>query len=298
MLISRCISLFAFLISCLFASPPLCRAQDAEPIHQSPLKVMTYNVRYAANDAHPWASRRPVVRAMLKEIAPDIIGTQEGLYNQIREIAADSPDYNWIGTGRDGGSRGEFMAIFYRKDRFEPLEYDNFWLSDTPEVIGSSTWGNQNIRMVTWVRFLDHLTNQQFYFWNTHLDHVSQPAREKAAMLIVQRLNALKTTLPIILTGDFNAPAKANKVYDILTAEGYGGDFIDTWFSATKRLGNNVGTFHGYKPATPDGTHIDWILTRNNVRADTTSVVTFKQDDQFPSDHFPVITTLRLGGGN
>lgn len=293
MLIFRYFSIFTLIAVWLltFSSG---QAQD-EPMHQSPIKVMTYNVRYAANDAHPWLSRRPVVKAMLKEIAPDIIGTQEGLYHQIKEIANDSPDYAWIGTGRDGGSRGEFMAIFYKKERFEPLEYEHFWLSDTPEVVGSSTWGNQNIRMVTWVKFLDRLSNHQFYFWNTHLDHVSQTAREKSASLIVQRVNALKTTLPIILTGDFNAPARANKTYDILTADGYGGDFSDTWFSALKREGNDVSTFHGYKPATPNGAHIDWILARNKVSALETSVVTFEQEGKYPSDHFPVVAVLKLG---
>ena len=293
MLISRYFRLFIAIS--LFILPQTSRAQDEEAMHQTPIKAMTYNLRYAANDAHPWAARRPLVKAMFQEIAPDIIGTQEGLYNQIKEIADDSPDYAWIGTGRDGGSRGEFMAIFYQKTRFEPLEYDHFWLSDTPEVVGSSTWGNQNIRMVTWIKFLDHLTNQQFYFWNTHLDHVSQAAREKAAELIVRRVNALQTTLPIILTGDFNAPAKANKAYDIFTAKDYGGDFSDTWFSASKRVGDNVATFHGYKPATPNGAHIDWILSRNNVLATETSIITFQKDGQQPSDHFPVIATLRIG---
>jgi endonuclease/exonuclease/phosphatase family metal-dependent hydrolase len=268
-------------------------AQDAEPMHQTPLKVMTYNIRYAAKDAHPWTKRRPVTAAMINATKPDLIGTQEGLFHQIKEMAFDLPAYDWIGLGRDGGSRGELMAIFYRKERFEPLEYDHFWLSDTPEVMGSSTWGNQNIRMVTWVKFLDRLTNQQFYFWNTHFDHVSQNAREEAAKLIVRRVNALNTKLPIILTGDFNAPAKANKVYDILTAEGFGGDFTDTWFSAAKRIGDDFSTFHGYKAPTPNGAHIDWILTRGAV-ADETSVVTFEQEGQRPSDHFPVMATLRL----
>lgn len=280
----------------LIALPSPNRAQDEETMHQTPIKVMTYNVRYAANDDHPWPLRRPIAKAMLREAAPDIIGTQEGLYNQIRELAADSPDYDWIGTGRDGGSRGEFMAIFYKKDRFEPLEYDHFWLSDMPNVVGSSTWGNQNIRMVTWVKFLDHLTNQQFYVWNTHLDHVSQSAREKGAALIVKRVNDLKTTLPVILTGDFNAPAKANPAYVILTDKERGGIFTDTWYSAVKHIGDNFSTFHGYKAPSKEGVHIDWILSTGKVTTSETGVINFSQNGQFPSDHFPLIATLLLSG--
>jgi hypothetical protein len=52
------------------------------------------------------------------------------------------PDYEWIGLGRDGGNHGEFMAVFYRVTRFEPLEFDHFWLSDAPNVVASSTWGS------------------------------------------------------------------------------------------------------------------------------------------------------------
>ena len=83
------------------------------------------------------------------------------------------------------------MAIFYRPIRFEPLEFDHFWLSDTPATIGSRSWGNNIPRMVTWVRFLDRLTEREFYFINTHFDHESQPAREQSAELLLERLAEL-----------------------------------------------------------------------------------------------------------
>jgi len=89
--------------------------------------IATYNLRYAG-DAPPnaWPQRRPPLQALLDHYRPDLNGTQEGLYSQIKGIAADQPAYDWIGLGRDGGSRGEFMAIFGRRGRFEPLEYDHF----------------------------------------------------------------------------------------------------------------------------------------------------------------------------
>ena len=104
------------------------------------------------------------------------------------------------------------MAIFCERDRFEPMEYDHFWLSDTPNVIASTTWGNRNRRMVTWVRFLDRRAQRQFYFFDTHLDHEIQGAREKAAALIRERIQALKTDLPVILGGGFRMlPPAATK---------------------------------------------------------------------------------------
>ena len=165
----------------------------AEVEKNSSLTLMTFNLRYASSKApNAWSQRRPVMRDCIQQVAPDLIGTQEGLYQQLKDLAADLPAYAWIGTGRDGGSRGEFMAIFYLKDRFDPREYDHFWLSDTPNVIASTTWGNRNRRMVTWVRFLDLQSHREFYYFNTHLDHQIQPAREKAAALIRERVDALK----------------------------------------------------------------------------------------------------------
>jgi endonuclease/exonuclease/phosphatase family metal-dependent hydrolase len=208
------------------------------------------------------------------------------------DLAEDFPKYDWIGLGRDGGSRGEFMAIFYRKDRFKPLEFDHFWLSDTPDRIGSITWGNVNKRMVTWVKFLDRKTGQDFYFFNTHFDHKIQEAREKSAAMVRERITALNTSLPIILTGDFNANAGKNKSYSILTEDNF---LTDTWNSAKKRVNDTIGTFNEFKKEIVGGPRIDWILTRNGVSCDRIEIVTFNRDGKYPSDHFPLLTELRLG---
>lgn len=263
------------------------------PAFTSDLVVMTYNLRYAsAKGANSWPDRRPVMKACLDQVAPDLIGTQEGVYSQLKDIAADQPNHQWIGLGRDGGSRGEFMAIFYRRDRFEPLEYDHFWLSDTPEVIASSTWGNTNRRMVTWVRFKDLRDNREFYFWNTHLDHALQPAREKGAALIRQRMESLRQpTLPILLTGDFNAVSGNNRAYDILLE---GGFLKDTWSLAAARHNAEFNSFNDFKAPEKNGQRIDWILLRGEAAVKSTEVVTFEKNGQFPSDHFPVVTRLSL----
>jgi len=256
------------------------------------LNVMTYNLRYAsATPPNSWPERRPAAKAMLEKLSPDLIGTQEGLYEQLKDLHDDLPGFGQIGLGREGGSRGEFMAIFYRLERFEPLEYDHFWLSDTPEVIGSASWGNSVRRMVTWVRFRDRATSQQFYFVNTHFDHQSQNAREKSAELLLERVRALKTELPVIVVGDFNAAAGKNKAYETLVGSGY---FVDTWDAAAER-GPAVGTFHDYRGPREGGARIDWILSRGPVETLATEVVTFQLDGQYPSDHFPVMARLRLG---
>lgn len=258
------------------------------------LVVMTYNLRYASvRPPNAWPDRQPLMRDLLREVNPDVIGTQEGVFPQLKDLAADLREHDWIGLGRDGGSRGEFMAVFYRRERLEPVEFDHFWLSDTPDVIASSTWGNTNRRMVTWVKFRDRLTSQEFYFWNTHLDHALQPAREKAAALIRQRVEALKTDLPVILLGDFNAVAGKNPAYTALTGDGF---FRDTWKLAGERRNADYNTFSGFAPAKRDGERIDWILLRGAADVRAAEINVFSRDGQYPSDHFPVVAWLTLRG--
>ncbi|GAB2852404.1 endonuclease/exonuclease/phosphatase family protein [Streptomyces deserti] len=265
---------------------------SAEEHLSGPLEVMSFNLRFASSaEPNSWAARRPVMRDLLRRERPHVIGTQEGLYQQLRDIEADlGAHYDWIGTGRAGGSRDEFMAIFYDTRRLAPLEYDHYWLSDTPNVIGSNTWGNASIRMVTWVRFRDLRDgDREFSVLNTHLDNASQYARARAASLIAQRIAGLDRSLPLVVTGDFNVAAHQNPVYDTMLGAG----LVDTWDAAAERS-ELYGTFHGYKPLMPGGARIDWILATPGVTVHRASINTFAVNGQFPSDHLPVQAALSL----
>jgi endonuclease/exonuclease/phosphatase family metal-dependent hydrolase len=273
---------------CAGSSPVPAQAAAA-----APLGVMTYNLRYASpNPPNAWPQRRPLIREVIQNAAPDVIGTQEGVYSQLKDLAADLPEFDWIGLGREGGSKGEFMAVFYRTARLEPLAFDHFWLSDTPEVMGSTTWSNRHRRMVTWVRFRDRTAGQEFYLFNTHFDHEIQRAREKSAELIRQRVAALDTNIPVILIGDFNAAAETNRAYLTLTE---GGFFTDAWLTSRQRRGVGVGTFNDFRAAEPNGPRIDWILTRGETDVEFAETITFARNGQFPSDHFPVVARVRWG---
>lgn len=208
------------------------------------LNVMTFNLRFASTTgSHRWPVRRPVMRELLRRERPHVIGTQEGLYQQLRKTEQDigSP-YDWIGTGRGGGSKDEFMAIFYDTRRLEPIEFDHFWLSGTPYVIASNTWGADWLRMVTWVRFSDLSDGgREFYVLNTHLDSVSQYARERSAQLIGETIAGFERDLPVIVTGDFNVAAHDNRVYDLMLDAG----LVDTWDAAgrgARRTGRSTVT--------------------------------------------------------
>lgn len=266
---------------------------SAEERTPGQLKAMSFNLRFASTtEPNSWTVRRPVMRELLRREAPHVIGTQEGIFAQLLDIDSDlGPRYAWVGTGRLHGSRDESMAIFYDSRRLRPTEYDHFWLSDTPDVIGSTTWGAAFARMVTWVRFRDLADGaREFYVLNTHFDHVSQYARERSASLIAQRIAGFDRSLPVVVTGDFNVAAHTNTVYDTLLGAG----LVDTWHTADERSAL-YATFHGYKPLTPNGDRIDWILSTPGVMTHRATINTFAADGQFPSDHLPVQASLTLG---
>jgi endonuclease/exonuclease/phosphatase family metal-dependent hydrolase len=178
------------------------------------------------------------------------------------------------------------MGVFYRKDRLRVLESGNFWLSDTPEVPGSRTWGNIYPRMVTWARFQRISDGATFTIYNTHLPYRDndEPARIRCAELIQSRLNELPRNERMILVGDFNTTADS-RVHAILT-----NSFTDVWTAAHKRSGPE-GTFHDFtgKPQR----RIDWILVRG-LTADRVETVTTQRDGRYPSDHFPVVAQVEL----
>lgn len=284
---------FSIVPSAAQAGTPEAGAEPASHRGSTELHVMSFNLRYASDTPpNSWPERRPVMRRLLKRTQPDLIGTQEGLYGQLQDIEEDLPRrYDSIGLGREGGSHGEFMMIFYDTKRLAPLEYDHYWLSDTPDVIGSKTWDGCCPRMVTWVRFRDLRTDEQFYAVNTHFEAFSADAREKSAVLLRDRLADFDPDLPIVATGDFNeAATPGGTVYDTLVTDG---PFVDTWETARRRS-ELFGTFHGFGTPEPDGSRIDWILTTPDVKTRSAAINTYERHGQYPSDHLPVEAHIRL----
>ena len=97
--------------------------------------------------------------------------------------------------------------------------------------------------------------------------------------------------MPILLVGDFNAQAGVNKAYDILVKEA---GLEDTWLLAAERPNDGINTFHSFTGPRQGDVRIDWILGRGIERVRASEIVTFSQDGQYPSDHFPVVAWLTL----
>lgn len=264
---------------------------QAIPAAHTPIDVMTFNLRYAADrGANAWQDRRDLLIETIRGENPDLIGTQEGLHRQLQDIDVGLPEYARIGLGRQGGSHDEFMAVYLRKHRFRIDEYDHFWLSDTPRQIGSLSYDADLPRMVTWLRLHDLQSGRDCYLANTHFDHAHPLARTRSAEQLLRWIDTLDPTLPLIVTGDFNATAGSDPVYRQLVGAAA---LRDAFAEATDR-GAEIGTFHGFAGGDPGGGRIDWILVRGALSAVRSRVITHHREGQYPSDHYPVTTRLVL----
>ena len=255
----------------------------------APLAVMSFNIRYGtANDGPDrWELRRAQLIDLLKTQNADLIGLQEALHFQIDEILAALPDYRMIGVGRsDGGQGGEYAAILYRASRLSVRRGDTFWFSDTPDVVKSNTWGAALERICTWALF-DDKEGTPFYAFNLHLDHVSQPAREKSVALLLERVAARSPALPVVITGDFNI-GESNPATRIMLQS-----FRDT-YRVVHPDAKDVGTFNSFKPGSIGADKIDYVFVEPDTEVLSADIIRTSANGRYPSDHFPVVARIRL----
>ena len=278
-------------------------AQDsADRSEANTIKVMNYNLKFASPTFKPaWSVRRDWQVDLIKKYDPDIIGTQEGLKDQIDFLMDKLTDYVVIGEGRKGGDDDEHMAIFFKRDRFRLREMGSFQLSGTPEVLGSGPAVNP--RMVTWARlafinrplpgqaspypmdYRDHWENtQEFYVFNTHFftgRSGYNQAKLNSAKLILQRINAFNRfgewtkDRPVFLTGDFNA-RPGGEVYRTFVGEQGTEDSLLL------------------KDSLEGGCGIDWVLYKGNVNVLHRETVDYNVNGKYPSDHKPVFVEFQL----
>ena len=248
---------------------------------------MTFNVRQLDADDGPngWPERRDLLVETILDKDPDVIGTQELFLLQAEYITKRAPQYAWFGSGRFGNHEDKHVGIFYRKDRIRLLSHGDFWLSETPETPGSSSWDIIRPRQLTWGA-LEAEGAGCFYILNTHFPYrsVEQEARRNTAHLIKARIGGIPRLAPVILTADANSPAGGD-IHELLCK-----DMRDAWCSAAARNGPE-GTVHGFGRHTSER-RIDWILYRAPWRVLEAETVTHSRDGRYPSDHFPVVVTF------
>lgn len=254
------------------------------------ISVMTYNIKldYPKEGENSWTNRKPFFINQLKFYEPDVLGVQEAMPNQMKDMDSLLADYSFVGVGRDDGKdEGEYSAIFYKKDKFKVLESSTFWLSQTPEKV-SMGWDAVCNRVCTYALFENTSTNQKFWVFNTHFDHVGVEARKNSATLIIQKIKDInKENLPVILMGDFNMEEDHESI-----------QFIEQHLKDSKAIAKNtfgpLGTFNNFEFDKPVNRRIDFIFVSQEINVEKYAVLSDSWDCKYPSDHLPVFVRFKI----
>lgn len=253
------------------------------------VKIISYNIRTLSDDGeNSWQFRREATKNMLERHSPDAFGLQEARLPHMQYIDSVCPQYARVGVARDDGKeRGEFMAIYYKKERFELLDSGTFWLSETPDKV-SRGWDAAYNRITTWVKLRDKSTGKEFFYFNTHFDHRGRVAQTESAKLIVKKIKEIAgDKYPIFLTGDFNVEVDNEILRPLFDSMNYA--------RTTAPISDNKGSYNAYGKVDRD------IIIDHIFYSDCGAVCNeFRTLDgdygaKFISDHYPVeaVFTLR-----
>lgn len=239
-------------------------------------RIMTYNIRYAnkADGINSWENRKALLTAQLVLYSPQILGLQEVLNSQLKDLQKAMPNYHFLGVGRDNGKEaGEYSPIALDNVQFQKLiDWKTIWLSPTPEK-PSKGWDAALPRIATMCR-IKMVNKDTLTVINTHFDHQGKEARLQSAKLIL----SLLPDKNYIVMGDLNATSDEAPVQEFINS----GKFAPL---------NTItyGTCCGFaKRPDAEGKTIDYILYPPSAMkfkyvADSTS-----KNGYYPSDHLPV----------
>lgn len=276
-----------------------------------PLRIITFNIRYATTSPTPdeelWEVRRPKLCTQIRFNTAGrsaFISFQEALANQVDDIQEElGPSWSHIGVGRDDGkAAGEFSPVFYQADTWKCERSKTYWLSPTPEE-PSTGWDAVLPRIVTMGQFEHRQNGARVVVLSTHFDHIGVKAREESAKLILKLADSWvgefsrsgKGKPPVFLGGDFNSTPE-DKAYQTMTAPGTGMTDISTLIPEERRYGNLL-TYTSFNEPNEQPSRIDFLFVKDtaDIKFLTYGVLANRFDDGvFLSDHRAVMADMEI----
>jgi len=255
------------------------------------LRVVSWNIRYdnPGDGEHRWAFRKARVIQYLRQQSPDVVGLQEVLHGQLRELDTVFSDrYSWVGVGRDDGHEaGEFSPVGYNHHKLELLQQGTLWLSETPGQ-PSKGWDAALPRICSWAQFRHKTEKREFWVFNTHFDHAGLLARQKSAQLLADSFPAWCQGQAVLLMGDFNEGPDGAVVRHLLLA-----GLTDSRLVAEAVLGSTQ-TYHGFKKQPGTGSRIDYIFYQGWPGVGLYEVPLLADEKgHYASDHAPVVVEMK-----
>lgn len=261
------------------------------------IKWATMNIRLdtPVDSMNNWKYRKDAVAEFIKEQDIDIIGMQEVLHKQLKDLKKRLPEYAEVGVGRENGAKkGEYAPLFFKKDKFEVLDSNTFWLSQYPDSVGFIGWDGACTRIATWVKLKDKKSGKIFMAVNTHFDHVGVEARKKGALLIIDKIKEIVGDKPAVLTGDFNVNNKS-EAYNTITQNSF---VLKDAFQSTENKSGVDYTFHDFGRIEKSKCEmIDFIFVTPQIKVNSVFIPEEPVKGKgvtFLSDHNPQIAELEF----
>ncbi len=261
-------------------------------LQSTDLRVMTFNMRYnSSKDTgdRAWKKRLPLIKQMIKELKPDIIGAQELRPIQLLALKKETLlAYGTFGDSREskfGFPKGEYNSVLYKRGKLNLKKHGTFWLNKDKKK-EKKGWGARDLRICTWGKFKTKKDKKTMWIFNTHLDHRSGKAKIEGLKLIiaVAKEKTNNFAQPAIIMGDFNMyEPQVNKIIEE-------NNIKNTKIIAKKKSGP-LGTFHGWNLG--PGKTIDYILVASKEPITVNEFVVYERSDKkFLSDHRPVFVDI------
>ncbi|MCY4523240.1 MAG: endonuclease/exonuclease/phosphatase family protein [Halobacteriovoraceae bacterium] len=255
------------------------------------LKIISSNIRFddSSDKDHRWEDRRPILSECLLQFAPDLIGTQEGRQPQILELAQELEPLNLICSHRDWIEKRMYPCFFYNPNTIEILQSGDIWLSDTPNIPGSSFEGSMFPRLCTWLLASWKLHKTLIFAVNTHLDHQQTETRQKQIGVLLSEIQKIKPpdTLALLM-GDFNEKP-GDPVYQKVQMSSF--PWRDPWIEHDKK---EEESYHNFRGKLKSGHRIDWLWVDKRLKCKDIFLDKSSDNGKYPSDHFPLKTILSL----
>lgn len=253
------------------------------------LCLITCNIRFdnPADGDNSWSHRRLFLSKTLLKHSADVIATQEGRFDQLKDLEKILPGYVLLDQHRSWIKERMYPALFLKINRFETRFSGDLWLSDTPEIAGSQSFDSAFPRLMTWANVQIKDSSQKITLINTHLDHIQQETRiSQARVLALETKKLWVDDSKIFIMGDFNDDP-SSEVRKIINDQFSG--LQDAW-----ALKNSVeeSSHHGFKGPIKNGSRIDWILADKRVTVESCVLDKTSKNNRYPSDHFPVVSRV------
>lgn len=257
-----------------------------------PCSIASINIRISNKKDifNHWNNRKEQLTEYIRSEALDIVSLQEVSTGQLIYLISILEEYGVAGNNPKVVTGEEYLPILYRKKDFVCLDEGTFWLSETPDSIGSRGWDGKHPRRVTWAKLMCKKSNRTFCVVNTHLDHVGFVARQKGMELIKHRLKSTSNSIPVVLCGDMNFSSTSSAYYCALNDEFM---MYDAYQVAKVRKGVTY-SFHGFGNRPIEKRRmIDFVFITNQLEVKEIEIPKEeKMNGSFLTDHCPIIVKI------